>query len=85
MIGTQYGNDQLKFTDPAHGDMHLLPGAAAINAGDLSDYPATDFDGTARPLGGTPNAGAHEFGSVGPAVTAFGPGSGRAAWCCACR
>jgi hypothetical protein len=62
VIGTQFGNDQLKFVDPAHGDMHLLPGAPAIHAGDPSDYPATDFDGTARPLSGAPDAGASEAG-----------------------
>ncbi len=43
-------------------DLHLKLGSPAINAGDPSNYPATDFDGQARPLGGAPDAGADEAG-----------------------
>jgi hypothetical protein len=39
-------------------NLHLLAGAAAINAGDPSSFPATDIDGNTR--SGTPDAGADE-------------------------
>ena len=41
-------------------DLHLVAGAAAINAGNPSSYPATDIDGDARPAGGRADAGADE-------------------------
>jgi hypothetical protein len=49
------------FVDP-NSDLHLASGAAAINRGDPSSYPARDIDGTARPLGSAPDAGADERG-----------------------
>jgi chitodextrinase len=48
------------FVDPASGNLHLQPGAAAINRGDPSSYPAKDIDGNGRPMGGAPDAGADE-------------------------
>ncbi len=50
-----------QFVNPAGHDWHLKRGAAAINAGDPNDYPATDRDGLARR--GAPDAGAHEYQS----------------------
>lgn len=41
-------------------DLRLAPGSAAINRGDPSNYPAADYLGTVRPLGGRPDAGAFE-------------------------
>jgi len=41
-------------------DLHLKPGSAAIDAGNPGSYPARDIDGTARPRGGHPDAGASE-------------------------
>ncbi len=41
-------------------DLHLKPGAAAINAGNPTTYPATDIDGNPRPAGGRADAGADE-------------------------
>jgi hypothetical protein len=52
----------LGFVNPGGGDFHLVAGAPEINAGDPSNYPATDFDGQARPMGGAPDAGADEAG-----------------------
>ena len=52
----------LGFLDPASLNLHLAAGAAAINAGDPGSYPAQDMDGQARPMGGTPDAGADEEG-----------------------
>jgi chitodextrinase len=50
------------FMSPSNLDLHLVPGAAAINRGNPSNFPATDIDGRARPLGSAPDAGAVESG-----------------------
>jgi chitodextrinase len=50
------------FVDPTTLDLHLLPGAVAIDHGDPSSYPATDIDGQHRPIGPLPDAGADERG-----------------------
>jgi len=71
-------------------DLHLLTGTLPIDKGDPSNFPATDADGGLRPVGGTPDAGAYEFGSTGgspppppppppptpPTITSFSPTSG---------
>jgi chitodextrinase len=44
----------------ATNNLHLATGAAAVNAGDSTNYPATDIDGQARPMGSAPDAGADE-------------------------
>jgi chitodextrinase len=59
--GTRYGSDRLGFVNPAGGDFHLTSTSPARNAGSPSDYPAVDFDGQARPLGGRADAGADEL------------------------
>ncbi|HRF46545.1 MAG TPA: choice-of-anchor Q domain-containing protein [Anaerolineales bacterium] len=41
----------------------LLPGSPAINAGSNTDCPTTDQLGTIRPLGGTCDIGAYEYGN----------------------
>jgi hypothetical protein len=41
-------------------DLHLAPGAAAVDAGDSKSYPARDIDGQTRPRGKRPDAGADE-------------------------
>jgi chitodextrinase len=48
------------FVDAGALDLHLLAGAAAIDAGDPGNSPATDIDGQPRPGGAAPDAGAHE-------------------------
>ncbi|MGE4030247.1 MAG: Ig-like domain-containing protein [Thermoleophilia bacterium] len=48
------------FLNPGAMDLRLAAGSAAINRGDPSAYPPGDITGTARPLGGRPDAGAHE-------------------------
>jgi len=50
------------FRNAAANDLHLVAGAAAIDRGDPSSYPATDIDGQARPQGARPDAGADEAG-----------------------
>ena len=40
------------YVNAAAGDLHLKPGAAAIDSGDPSSYPAKDIDGNSRPGGG---------------------------------
>ena len=53
------------FRNAAAVDFHLNAGAAAIDAGDPANAPATDIDGDARPAGKAPDAGADETGSSG--------------------
>ena len=53
-----------QFVNPAGHDWHLRAGAAAIDAGNPGDFPATDRDGRAR--AGLPDAGAHEWGGGTP-------------------
>jgi len=48
------------FVNPGAHDLHLSVGSPAINAGAPTDYPTTDIDGQARPMGGAPDAGADE-------------------------
>jgi hypothetical protein len=48
------------FSNPSTGDLHLLPGAAAVDHGDPATIPADDIDGQRRPLGTAPDAGADE-------------------------
>ena len=50
----------LGFRNAAALDYHLVPGAAGIDRADVVDAPATDRDGTARPRGAAPDAGAYE-------------------------
>ena len=53
-----------QFVNPGAHDWHLKAEAAAIDAGDPNDYPATDRDGLAR--AGAPDAGAHEYNGGSP-------------------
>jgi len=48
------------FRDPARLDLRLKAGAAAIDRGDPTSFPATDIDRQRRPRGRAPDAGAHE-------------------------
>jgi len=59
--GTTDVNAPNGFVDPT-SNLRLAGGAAAINRGDPTKYPARDIDRTARPLGGAPDAGADEAG-----------------------
>ncbi len=54
------------FRNPAALDFHLTAGAAAIDAGDPTSFPAADIDGDARPAGNAPDAGADETGAAAP-------------------
>jgi len=49
------------FVDPAHFDVHLRPGAAAIDAGSSLDAPRLDRDGIPRPQGQGVDLGAYEW------------------------
>ena len=49
------------FVDPTAGDYHLLPGSPAINHGDGSFAPLTDYDGTKRSIYYQVDMGALEF------------------------
>jgi len=49
------------FVDPEHFDLHLLPGAAAIDAGSSRDAPKLDHDRIARPQGEGVDIGAYEW------------------------
>jgi hypothetical protein len=50
------------FADPLSGDLHLLPGSPAVDAGDPDEYPSRDIDGELRASGDRPDAGADELG-----------------------
>jgi hypothetical protein len=43
------------------GDYHLRSNSPAINKGTATNAPPTDFDGVARPVGGTYDLGAYEW------------------------
>jgi hypothetical protein len=49
------------YIDP-NNNLHLTPGAAAINAGDPTNHPPRDIDQQTRPQGNAPDAGADEAG-----------------------
>ena len=57
----------LLLKDPAHGDFHPLAGSPTIDAGTNQYAPTDDFDGVARPIGGTADIGPYEYkqGSTG--------------------
>jgi poly(3-hydroxybutyrate) depolymerase len=70
-------------------DLHLVSGALPIDKGDLTNYPATDAEGSARYIGAAPDAGAYEFGGTpspppppppppppAPVISSFSPTSG---------
>ena len=61
----------LLLKDPAHGDFHPLAGSPTIDAGTNQYAPADDFDGVARPIGGTADIGPYEYkqGSTGTTAT----------------
>jgi hypothetical protein len=48
------------FVDPAHSNYRPRSGSPAIDAGNPSNYPPTDIDGTPRPEGPRPTAGPYE-------------------------
>lgn len=49
------------FVSPDDLDFHLLLGSPAIDAGDTSEAPDTDYDGAPRPAGTAADMGAYEF------------------------
>jgi len=50
----------LGFVNPAANDLHLKATSPAIDSGNRANYPVTDVDGDARPVGAGPDAGADE-------------------------
>jgi hypothetical protein len=63
---TQDHNTTLKdlpayFVDPVHFDLHLKPGAPAIDQSSNDDAPELDADRIARPQGGAADLGAYEW------------------------
>jgi hypothetical protein len=53
------------FRDAKQFDLHLVPGSAAVDAGDPTSFPARDIDGERRPQGKAPDAGADELRRAG--------------------
>lgn len=51
------------WVNPAARDFRLLPTSPAVDRGDPTQGTRADQDGSNRPLGGKPDAGAYEFGS----------------------
>jgi parallel beta-helix repeat protein len=49
-----------KFVNASVGDFRLQPGSPAIDAGDVVSVVTTDIEETARPQGGSHDAGAYE-------------------------
>jgi MYXO-CTERM domain-containing protein len=49
------------FVDPVHFDLHLKPGAPAIDQASNDDAPALDADRIARPQGSAVDLGAYEW------------------------
>ncbi len=64
------------FVNAAGGDYHLQAGSPAINAGTASNAPAADYDGKVRPLAGSHDVGAFEYGSTAPPVVEPPPPTG---------
>lgn len=63
------------FLNPGAFDFHLRANAAARDAGDPTNFPATDIDGQPRPQGAAPDAGADEFDLGSPGSGAPAPQS----------
>ncbi|MEA2659841.1 MAG: hypothetical protein QOF64_2440 [Candidatus Binatota bacterium] len=49
------------FLDPVNLDFRLRRGAAPVDRGNPTDFPARDIEGNRRPSGRAPDAGAYEF------------------------
>lgn len=59
--GSRASTTSNPYRDSAGLDLRLVPGSAPINAFSGPEaVPATDIDGTRRPIGGRPDAGAYE-------------------------
>jgi hypothetical protein len=58
----QHQNQAPFYVNAPAVDFHLRAGSAAIDRGDLSNYPPTDRDGRTRPIGPAPDSGAYEYG-----------------------
>ena len=54
----------LLLKDPGNGDFHPVAGSPTIDAGTNEHAPADDFDGVARPIGGTVDIGPYEYKGV---------------------
>ena len=67
------------FVDPASNDLHLLPGAPAIDMGAADLAPSIDRDGIPRPQGSEVDIGAYEWHDGSATPVDGGPGSGGAA------
>ena len=63
------------FRNAAAADFHLVPGSAAIDAGNPSSAPASDIDGESR-AGNRPDVGADEANAVASAPPPAGGGPG---------
>ncbi len=57
----KFTNLTARFVDPAHFDLHLRPGAPAIDAGSSVDAPKLDRDRIPRPQGKGIDIGAYEW------------------------
>lgn len=54
------------FVNAGTGDLHLMMGSPAIDAGTAAGAPAIDYAYNARPLGAAHDIGAYEFGGANP-------------------
>ena len=59
--GTGNINADPLFVNAAAGDLHLLPGSPAIDAGTVTSAPTTDYDGESRPQGNGYDIGFDEW------------------------
>src|SRR5690606_14025351 len=53
------------FVDAASGDLHLVPGVPAVDAGAARPRGTTDYDLESRPAGLAPDVGADELHGLG--------------------
>ena len=63
----------LPLVDPANGDFHPVAGSPTIDAGTNEYAPADDFDGVARPIGGTVDIGPYEYNRIVEQTATFAP------------
>lgn len=69
IYGDNYVEGAAEFADPEGANFHLKAVSAAIDAGTATGAPATDFDGSPRPVGSGFDIGAFELQETGSNFT----------------